>query len=248
MVAVLPSRDMAASIAIVQVLLWLALIGVFGWVATDAAKRGRNWLGWTLLLSLVGLIAIIPWLIVRRRVPVIVHRLGFWRSAGIRLLPIPLVLLGMTASTYVVTFLFQVARVEGSAMMPTLADQDRLIVNKLIYQTHDPQRGDIVMLRYPLDPDKTFVKRLVAVENDQVHLSGGRLLVNNVLMDEPFILESFRGHRDWGPGVVPQGYYFVLGDHRNNSSDSRHWGFVPKKYVLGRVQWRWWPVSGVQAF
>jgi signal peptidase I len=133
-------------------------------------------------------------------------------------------------------------------MMPTLADRDRLIVNKLIYQTNEPQRGDIVMLRYPLDPDKTFVRRLVALEGDQVHLPGGRLLVNNVPMDEPFIPESFRGHRDWGPGVVPQGYYFVLGDHRNNSSDSRHWGFVPKKYVLGRAQWRWWPASAVRAF
>jgi len=148
----------------------------------------------------------------------------------------------------IVTFGFQVARVEGQSMAPTLADQDRLIVNKLRYRLTAPQRGDIVMLYYPLNPDKSFVKRVIAEEGDTVRVVDGRVYVNDVPMRDDFVPAEYRSHDDWGPQVIPEGYYFVMGDHRNNSSDSRHWGFVPKKYIIGKVQLRWWPVPTARVF
>jgi signal peptidase I len=151
-------------------------------------------------------------------------------------------------ATLIVTFGFQVARVEGQSMAPTLADQDRLIVNKLAYRLGEPHVGDIVMLYYPLNPNKSFVKRVIAEEGDQVRVVDGRVLRNDVPMDDSFVPLDFRSHDDWGPQVVPEGYYFVMGDHRNNSSDSRHWGFVPKKYIIGKVQLRWWPIPHARVF
>ena len=151
-------------------------------------------------------------------------------------------------ATLIVTFGFQVARVEGMSMAPTLQDQDRLIVNKLAYRLHDPQVGDIVMLYYPLKPEKSFVKRVIAEEGDQVRIVDGRVYRNDVLVDDSFVPAEYRSHDDWGPQLIPEGYYFVMGDHRNNSSDSRHWGNVPKKYIIGRVQLRWWPVPNARIF
>jgi len=157
----------------------------------------------------------------------------------------------LSAAVYailIVTFGFQVARVEGRSMAPTLEDQDRLIVNKLVYRIGEPRRGDIVMLYYPLNPDKSFVKRVIAEENDTVRIVDGRVYVNDVPLHDEYIPEDYRSHDDWGPQVIPEGYYFVMGDHRNNSSDSRHWGMVPKKYIIGKVQLRWWPVPAARVF
>jgi signal peptidase I len=151
-------------------------------------------------------------------------------------------------ATLIVTFGFQVARVEGQSMAPTLADQDRLIVNKLAYRIGTPQVGDIVMLYYPLNPDKSFVKRVIAEEGDQIRIVDGRVYRNDVPINDDYVPTEFRSHDDYGPQVVPQGYYFVMGDHRNNSSDSRHWGFVPKKYIIGKVQLRWWPIPHALVF
>src|SRR3954453_5489532 len=155
---------------------------------------------------------------------------------------------GAVYATLIVTFGFQVARVEGMSMAPTLQDQDRLIVNKLAYRIGDPKVGDIVMLYYPLKPEKSFVKRIIAEEGDQVRIVDGRVFRNDVPLDDSFVPLDFKSHDDWGPRVIDEGYYFVMGDHRNNSSDSRHWGFVPKKYIIGKVQLRWWPMGHAQVF
>lgn len=151
-------------------------------------------------------------------------------------------------ATLIVTFGFQVARVEGQSMAPTLADQDRLIVNKLAYRIGEPQIGDIVMLYYPLNPTKSFVKRVIAEEGDQVRIVDGRVYRNEVPINDEYVPQEYRSHDDWGPEVIPEGYYFVMGDHRNNSSDSRHWRFVPKKYIIGKVQLRWWPIPHAKIF
>ncbi|HXH05703.1 MAG TPA: signal peptidase I, partial [Vicinamibacterales bacterium] len=151
-------------------------------------------------------------------------------------------------ATLIVTFVAQVARVEGQSMAPTLADQDRLIVNKLAYQFQDPQVGDIVMLYYPVDPDKSFVKRIIAGPRDTVRIVDGRVYRNGVPVNDEYVPPEFRSHEDLPPQEVPEGYYFVMGDHRNNSSDSRHWGMVPKKYIIGKVQLRWWPPQKVRLF
>jgi signal peptidase I len=133
-------------------------------------------------------------------------------------------------------------------MSPTLEDADRLIVNKLAYELGDPARGDIVMLRYPLDPEKMFVKRVIATEGDKVRIQDGRVFVNGVELPDEEVPDAFRSHDHWGPSVVQQGYCFVLGDHRNSSSDSRHWGPVPRKYVVGKVKLRWWPLQHLRIF
>ena len=151
-------------------------------------------------------------------------------------------------ATLIVTFGFQVARVEGQSMAPTLADQDRLIVNKFAYRISAPRKGDIVMLYYPINPDKSFVKRVIAEEGETVRMVNGRVYVNDVPMDDSFVPPEYRSHDDFGPQVVQEGYYFVMGDHRNNSSDSRHWGLVPKKYIIGKVQLRWWPIPQAHVF
>jgi signal peptidase I len=152
-------------------------------------------------------------------------------------------------ATLIVTFGFQVARVEGQSMAPTLADQDRLIVNKAAYRFfEEPQIGDIVMLYYPLNPEKSFVKRVIAKEGDQVRIVNGRVYRNDVPINDDYVPPEYRSHDDWGPEIVPEGMYFVMGDHRNNSSDSRHWKWVPKKYIIGKVQLRWWPLPHARLF
>jgi signal peptidase I len=151
-------------------------------------------------------------------------------------------------ATLIVTFGFQVARVEGESMIPTLENQDRLIVNKAVYRIHDPQVGDVVMLYYPEEPEKSFVKRVVAEANDTIRSENGHVYRNDVLLNDDFIPEQNRSYDSWGPYVVKKGYYFVMGDHRNNSSDSRIWGEVPKKYIIGKVQFRWWPLDHMKVF
>ena len=151
-------------------------------------------------------------------------------------------------ATLIVTFGFQVARVEGQSMAPTLIDQDRLIVNKLVYRFSAPRRGDIAMLYYPVNPEKSFVKRIIGEEGDRVRIVDGRVYVNDIPLLDDYVPDEFQSHDIWGPQIIPEGYYFVMGDHRNNSSDSRHWGMVPKKYIIGKVQIRWWPITKARFF
>jgi len=135
-------------------------------------------------------------------------------------------------------FVCQVARVDGQAMAPTLEDGAFVLVSKLAYQWEQPRRGDVVMHLYPVNPRKMFVNRIIADEGDTVRIADGRVFINDLPLDDSYVLPEYRSHDDWGPQVVPDGYCFVMGDHRNNSADSRHWGFVPVKYVLGRVAYR----------
>jgi signal peptidase I len=147
----------------------------------------------------------------------------------------------LLASIFGPTLGIVVARVEGRAMGPTIENQDRLIVNTWSYTRTSPQRGDIIMLRYPVDPSKSFVKRVVAVGGDVVRIEDGRVFVNDVAADEPYVAPAARSHESSAALTIPAGSYYVLGDRRNNSSDSRHWGLVPEANIVGRVAWRWWP-------
>jgi signal peptidase I len=151
-------------------------------------------------------------------------------------------------TTLVVTFGFQVARVDGQSMAPTLSDRDRLIVNKFAYLVGSPGKGDIVMFYYPIDPAEAFVKRVIAEAGDTVRIAGGRVYVNDSPVDDSYVPNEYRSYENYGPQVIQAGYYFVLGDHRNDSSDSREWGLVPKKYITGKVQARWWPLLNVRAY
>jgi signal peptidase I len=183
------------------------------------------------------------------RTPDTVDHMSAWKRMGQEIVAAAQTLLSAAVyATLIVTFGVQVARVDGLSMAPTLEDHDRLIVNKLVYELGEPRPGDIVMLYYPLNPEKMFVKRVIAREGDTVRIVDGRVYVNDIPLHDEYVPAEFRSHDDWGPQVIQQGYYFVMGDHRNNSSDSRHWGPVPKKYIVGKVKVRWWPLQDARIF
>ena len=211
------------------------------WTAVDAARRGQNWFAWAVAVAASLGAGFFVWLVVRRRFQRATEPrgpgFGLALAAAILFIGGLDLLLVQSASM----FFFQAARVEGTAMAPTVNNRDRLIVNKLAYRIGTPQVGDMVMLYYPLNPDKSFIKRLIAEEGDQIRIVDGHVYRNDVPINDDYVPSEFRSHDDYGPQVVPQGYYFVMGDHRNNSSDSRHWGFVPRKYIIGKVVYRWWP-------
>ena len=177
-------------------------------------------------------------------------------AAGPR--PASLALLAQTVTRYafvttagaalVMGFTVQLARVEGHSMAPTLANQDRLVVDRLTYRIGNPTPGDIVMFHVPVAPNRLFVKRIIAEEGDVVLIRNGRVTVNGRQLDDRYVPADFRSHEDWGPYTVPPAYYVVMGDHRNRSSDSRHWGPVPREAIVGRVQARWWPLSQATLF
>jgi signal peptidase I len=132
-------------------------------------------------------------------------------------------------------------------MSPTLRDQDRLLVDKGAYDAALPVRGEIVMLYYPSNPDKTFVKRIIGEPGDVIEIRSGHVVLNGHPLDEPYVVPEHRSREHWGPTTIDEAYYFVMGDRRNNSSDSRHWGLVPRKYIVGRVAYRWYPFDDMRS-
>lgn len=216
-----------------------AVVGVLFVVftAVDADRRERSALGWATLVAVTGALGLVAYLVVRRSTPSS-GSLGARRTAQVALGGIALSAVVAVVVSWTVTVVGQVATVEGRAMEPTLADRAVVLVDKLTYRFRGPRRGDVVMLYYPVNPDKLFVKRVIAEEGDQVRIVDGRVLVNDRPREDKEVAPQNRSHDDWGPQIIPEGYYFVLGDRRNNSSDSRHWGLVPKKYIIGRVAFR----------
>ena len=211
-----------------------AIIGLTGWVARDAAHRGRSWAGWSALVFFSGALGIIAWLVVRRRSPIVTD-LIFARALLLSLVGVPLFVVSLPTLAFVTGSVVQLARIQGHSMEPTLRDGQRVLVNKAAYRLGEPRVRDVVMFYYPLRPEKALIQRVIATEGDQVRIVGGRVYRNDVMENDSFVQADYRSHDDWGPQVIPEGYYFVMGDHRNNSSDSRHWGFVPKKYIVGRI-------------
>jgi signal peptidase I len=146
------------------------------------------------------------------------------------------------------TYGIELVKVDGYSMAPTLGSGDLLLVNRMDYELGDPQIGDIVMLDYPLNPAKAFLKRVIAKGGDTVRVTAGHAYVNDELVRDDYVPETFRSYQDCGPERVEPGYYFVMGDHRNDSWDSRQWGFVPRRYILGKVTLRWWPIVHARVF
>ncbi len=142
---------------------------------------------------------------------------------------------------FLITFVAQAFRVQGTSMEPLLADGERIVVNKFVYRFRPIERGDIVVFWYPRDPSVSFIKRVVGLPGDSVELRAGRLVVNGVPMKERYLPDSYRDADNYPATIVPQGYYFVLGDHRRSSNDSRSWGEVPQRYIYGQAVFRFWP-------
>ncbi|HSR46933.1 MAG TPA: signal peptidase I [Anaerolineales bacterium] len=137
-----------------------------------------------------------------------------------------------------VNFVTARIRVEGSSMEPSLHDGELVVVNRLAYRWSDPERGDIVVFRFPLEPDRRFIKRVIGLPGEVVVIVDGQVLVNGARLEEPYIAAAPRYHGEW---TVGQDEVFVLGDNRNNSSDSQTWGPVPFAQVLGKAVLVYWP-------
>ena len=141
------------------------------------------------------------------------------------------------------TFIVELYVVDGPSMRPTLQHEERLVVNKFIYYVRDPQKGEVVIFRYPRDPSRDFIKRVIATAGDTIEIKEGRVYVNDQLLREDYILEKTR--TEYPKVTIPEGTIFVMGDNRNNSEDSRFpdVGFVPLKLVKGEAVLVFWPVD-----
>jgi len=146
---------------------------------------------------------------------------------------------------FLITFVAQAFRVQGTSMLPVLDDSERIIVNKFIYRFHSIERGDVVVFWYPKDPSVSFIKRVVGVPGDIVELRRGVLYVNSRRVQEDYLAPKFKDDETYQPEEVKKAYYYVLGDHRNSSNDSRSWGQVPEKYIYGKAFVRFWPLSKI---
>jgi signal peptidase I len=153
--------------------------------------------------------------------------------------------LGLAA--FIILFLYQPVKVEGTSMAPGLEDQERIFINKFVYNWEPIQRGDIVVFHYPRDPSKSYIKRVVGVAGDRVQIVNGRVLVNGEVQPEEYVPPGYSDPGSYPETVVPSGSYFVLGDHRNMSNDSREFGPVEQKYIYGKAVFIYWPVSKIGA-
>jgi signal peptidase I len=146
---------------------------------------------------------------------------------------------------FLITFVAQAFRVQGPSMMPLLHDGERIVVNKLLYRLAPIERGDVVVFWYPHDPSVSFIKRVIALPGERVEIRQGRVFVNGTELQERYLQAEFRDDTSMPPTEVKKGYYFVLGDHRNQSNDSRAWGEVPEKYIYAKAFFRFWPLRSI---
>ena len=149
---------------------------------------------------------------------------------------------GLTA-ILIVVFVVQPVRVEGTSMEPKLKPQDRIFVNKFVYHISKIERGDIVVFWYPKDLSKSFIKRVIGLPGETVEIRSGVVFVDREELTEPYVPPEYFDSKSLAPEVVSDGNYFVLGDHRNSSNDSRTWGLVPKQNIFGEAVFRYWPLS-----
>jgi signal peptidase I len=149
----------------------------------------------------------------------------------------------VSISLFIILFVYQPVKVEGGSMEPGLQDQERIFINKLAYRLENIQRGDIVVFRYPRDPRKSFIKRVVGLPGDRVRVSDGHVYLNDRMTPEPYVPEEYLDSRSYPELKVPADSYFVLGDHRSMSNDSRDFGPVPRTNIYGKAVFGYWPMD-----
>lgn len=149
----------------------------------------------------------------------------------------------LAISCFIIIFLYQPVKVEGTSMMPGLDDQERIFVNKFVYRLEPIERGDIIVFRYPRDTSKSFIKRVIGVAGDHIRIEEGLVYVNNKPIEEDYVLPAYEDQRSYPDTVVPPHSYFVLGDHRNMSNDSRDFGPVNISYIYGKAVFGYWPMD-----
>ena len=152
-------------------------------------------------------------------------------------------ILSVLLAFIVIVFLYQPVQVEGTSMMPRLENHERIFINKFVYRFRPIERGDVVVFRYPLDTSKSYIKRIIGLPGDEVSIRGGHVLVNGRSLREPYIPSSYLDDQSYSPVHVEPNHYFVLGDHRSSSNDSREWGTVDRQYVYGKAVFVYWPLS-----
>ena len=153
------------------------------------------------------------------------------------------IVVAVALAMFIRTFIVELYVVDGPSMRPTLESEERLVVNKFIYRFRVPEKGEVLVFQYPRDPSRDFIKRVIATPGDTIEIREGRVLVNDQLLTEDYILEKTRS--EYPKSTVPEGRIFVMGDNRNNSEDSRFAdvGFVPYDLIKGKAVLVFWPIS-----
>src|ERR1700679_2029576 len=152
-------------------------------------------------------------------------------------------LVSLAISAFIIIFLYQPVKVEGTSMMPGLEDQERIFVNKFVYRWEPIQRGDIVVFRYPRDTTKSYIKRVIGTAGDRIRIENGQVFVNDEALDEDYVPNEYADARSYPEVVVPANSYFVLGDHRTMSNDSRDFGPVNERFIYGKAVFGYWPME-----
>ena len=152
-------------------------------------------------------------------------------------------LIAIGLALVIIVFLYQPVKVEGTSMAPLLSDQERIFINKFVYRFEPIQRGDVVVFWYPLDRTKSFIKRVVGLPGETVEIRQGAVYVNGKVVPEPYVPPQYEDLSDFGPVRVPRDSYFVMGDHRVSSNDSRVFGPVASRFIYGRAVFAYWPVD-----
>ncbi|MGA3292972.1 MAG: signal peptidase I [Candidatus Acidiferrales bacterium] len=143
----------------------------------------------------------------------------------------------------IMIFLYQPVKVEGTSMNPLLSDQERIFINKFIYRFEPIERGDVIVFWYPLDRSKSFIKRVVGLPGEMIEIRSGHLYVDGEELPDQYVPAGYLDGSNYGPRRIPVDDYFVMGDHRDSSNDSRVFGPVPRPYIYGKAVFAYWPVN-----
>lgn len=154
-------------------------------------------------------------------------------------------ILSVFVSIFIIVFLYQPVRVEGTSMLPVLEDQDRLFINKMAYRVGEIHRSDVVVFLYPHDHEKSYIKRVIALPGDDLRIDHGSVYVNGKLVAEGYVPARYADDRSMPELIIPPGEYFLMGDHRSISSDSREFGPVERSLIYGKAAFVYWPVDQV---
>ncbi len=154
-------------------------------------------------------------------------------------------LVSVVIAIVVILFIYQPVKVEGTSMMPALVDQERIFINKFVYRfgSGNVGRGDMVVFWYPHDPTKSYIKRVIGMPGDTVEVNNGTVVINSRALSEAYVPDEYRDRVSMPPTKVRQDEYFVLGDHRISSNDSRSWGMVPRRFIYGKAVFVYWPLD-----
>jgi signal peptidase I len=151
--------------------------------------------------------------------------------------------ISLFVSAFIIIFLYQPVKVEGTSMLPGLEDQERIFINKFVYRFGSIERGDIVVFHPPSAPTSSYIKRVIGVAGDRVRIVDGRVIVNGQALDEPYVPEEYADSRSYPEIRVPPHCYYLLGDHRTSSRDSRDFGPVDQRVIYGKAVFVYWPMD-----